>query len=89
MYKRQRNARAYFRPDFRITGKKAGALAMLEAGLNRSAIAFPASGNSLYRETSDGDWDPVPVSGRRVQNGDVYRIGDSGPHFRIAARLTR
>lgn len=84
-----RNARAYFRADFRITGQKTGAIALLEAGRSRSAIAIPTGGYSLYRETSDGDWELVPHAGRRAQNGDVYRVGDQGPHFRIAARLVR
>jgi hypothetical protein len=84
-----RNAKAYFRPDFRITGKKSGAIALLEAGPNRSAFAFPSGGYQLFRETSDGDWEAVPPAGRRVQNGEVYRVGEGGPHIRVTARLAR
>ncbi|MBL8214165.1 MAG: hypothetical protein JNK87_25820 [Bryobacterales bacterium] len=84
-----RNARAYFLPDFRITGKKSGAIAMLEAGPKRSAIAFPAGGQSLFRETADGDWEVVPSTGRRVMGSEVYRVADKGPYFRISARLLR
>ena len=84
-----RHAKAFFHADFRVNAKPKGAVAMLEAGRNRAAIARPQGGNALYRETSDGDWELVPVAGRRANNGDVYRIGDHGPYIRIAARLLR
>jgi hypothetical protein len=84
-----RDARAFFHPDYKISGKTKGALAVLHAGRNRSAIAKPTPGHSLYRETSDGEWEPVSIeTGRRIGNGEVYRIGDHGPHFRISARLS-
>jgi hypothetical protein len=77
---------AFFTRIFAFRAK--GALAVLHAGRNRSAFAKPTSGHSLYRETSDGEWEAVgSESGRRIVNGDVYRVGESGPHFRIAARL--
>jgi hypothetical protein len=84
-----RHARAFFHADFRVNAKSKGAVAMLEAGRNRAALAKPANGNSLYRETSDGDWELVAVLGKRANNGDVFRVGDHGPYIRIAARLMR
>src|SRR5438874_13678584 len=46
---------------YRISGKAKGALAVLHAGRNRSAVAKPTGGHSLYRETSDGEWELVNV----------------------------
>lgn len=40
----------------------------------------------LYRETLDGEWEVVAQDGRRVRPGDIFRIGDNGPYFRIAVR---
>ena len=83
-----RDARAFLHSDFRISGKSKGAVALLVAGRNRAAYAKPTPGQSLFRETSDGDWEAVNEPGRRVANGEVYRVGDRGPHFRIASRLS-
>jgi hypothetical protein len=80
-----RNARAYLHPDYRLSGKAHGALAGLyaERGGNR---VMPGNGFTLFRETVDGDWETVPAQGSRIRAGDVYRVGDKGPYFRIAVR---
>jgi len=80
-----RNARAYLHPDFRLSGNPQGALASLHAERGGTR-AMPGRGNSLFRETLEGDWESVPVPGRRARGGDVYRIGERGPYFRIATR---
>jgi hypothetical protein len=80
-----RDARAFLRPDFRLSGSPQGALASLHAERGGTRVA-PARGVSLHRETLDGDWESVPLEGRRARAGDVYRISDHGPYFRIATR---
>ncbi len=80
-----RNARAYLHPDYRLSGKAHGALAGLyaERGGNR---VMPGNGITLFRETVDGDWETVPAQGGRIRAGDIYRVGDKGPYFRIAVK---
>lgn len=80
-----RDARAFLHPDFRISGRVQGALAALHAQAKGVQVA-PGRGMSLFRETLDGDWEAVPPPGRRGRPGDVYRIGEGGPYFRIASR---
>lgn len=80
-----RNARAFLHPDYRLSGTPQGALASLQAGKAGTHVS-PGRGLSLYRETLDTDWETVPVQGRHARAGDVYRIGERGPYFRIATR---
>jgi hypothetical protein len=80
-----RSARAYLHPDYRLSGKERGALAGLFAERGGARVA-PGAGASLFRETLQGDWAPVPVAGCRCRAGDVYRVGHHGPYFRIVAR---
>jgi hypothetical protein len=84
-----RDAWACLHSDYRISRKNKSAIAMLRAAANRSAVALPVNGNTLFKQGSDGDWEQVPPAGRRVGSGDVFRIGDNGPHFRVTARLVR
>jgi len=80
-----RDARAFLHPDYRLSGKSRGALAgiVAERGGTR---ALPCNGVSLYRENLDGEYEPIPPHGVRCRAGDVFRIGGSGPYFRIATR---
>jgi hypothetical protein len=80
-----RNARAYLQPDFRLSGHPQGALASLHAEKGGTSVQ-PGRGLALFRETLDGEWETLPAQGRRARAGDVYRIGDHGPFFRIATR---
>jgi hypothetical protein len=80
-----RDARAFLHPDFRLSGNPQGAVASLHAERSGTHVN-PGRGMSLYRETLDSDWESVPAAGRRAHAGDVYRIGDRGPYFRIATR---
>jgi hypothetical protein len=77
-----RNARAFLHGDYRLSGKPSGALAALYAEKGGTRV----KGNPLYRETLDGEWEVVAQDGRRVRPGDIFRIGDNGPYFRIAVR---
>ena len=80
-----RHARAYLHGDFRISGKPQGALAALHAEKG-GALVVPGRGSTLFRETLEGNWESVPPGGRRARAGDVYRIADRGPFFRISTR---
>jgi len=80
-----RNAHAFLHPDFRLSGNPQGALASLHAEKGGTQV-IPGRGLALFRETLEADWEGVPVQGRRARGGDVYRIGDRGPYFRIATR---
>ncbi len=79
-----RNARAFLHPDYRLSNKPLGALAALYAETGGTRVIGTSS--PLYRETLDGDWETVIEQGRRTRPGDIFRIGDNGPYFRIAAR---
>ena len=81
-----RDARAFLHGDFRISGRARGALAGLfaEAG---GARVRPGKGLSLFRQDLGAAWEEVSPEGERVRAGEVYRIGDQGPYFRIALRV--
>lgn len=81
-----RDARAFLHGDFRISGRARGALAGLfaEAG---GARVRPGKGLSLFRQDLGAAWEEVSLEGERVRAGEVYRIGDQGPFFRIALRV--
>lgn len=79
-----RNARAYLHADYRLSGRAAGALAGLEAQ-HRATRVHPGKGSSLFRETLDGDWEPVAPEGRPARQGDIFRISERGPFFRITS----
>lgn len=80
-----RDARAYLHADFRLSGNPQGALASLHAEKGGTR-AMPGRGLTLFRETLEADWEGVVPGGRRARAGDVYRIGERGPYFRIATR---
>jgi hypothetical protein len=80
-----RHARAFLHPDFRLSGNPQGAVASLHAERSGTHVN-PGRGMSLYRETLDSDWEIVQPQGRRAHTGDVYRIGERGPFFRVATR---
>ncbi|MFL6244786.1 MAG: hypothetical protein ACJ74H_02085 [Thermoanaerobaculia bacterium] len=80
-----RNARAFLHADFRLSGNAQGAVAALHADKGGARV-LPGRGLTLFRETPGTDWESVPADGRRARGGDVYRIGDRGPYFRIATR---
>jgi len=80
-----RSARAYLHPNFRLTRRAAGALAVLAAERLFTRVC-PQQGLKLSREDYDGSFAPVPDEGEPVRPGEVYRIGESGPFFRLAVR---
>lgn len=83
-----RDARAFLHPDFRLSGKSPGALASLHA--EKSGVRVrPGRSQALHRETLDGDWENVAAQGKKTRAGDVYRVGDNGPYFRISTHRGR
>jgi hypothetical protein len=80
-----RNARAFLHPDFRLTGRAQGSLAGLYAQGTATWVRGQR-GLALYREDAAGDWTQVPTQGEQTRPGEVYRIGDTGPFFRLSAR---
>jgi hypothetical protein len=83
-----RDARAFLHSNYRLSGKPGGALACLLAEGTGTRVG-PGRGTSLSRETLDGGWEAVDAEGRRARGGDVYRVGDGGPFFRISSRTGR
>ncbi len=82
-----RDARACLRDDFRINGQVKGATAILVAGPRRSVIVKTGS-RALYRDIGVDEWEQVPPTGRRTGQGEIYRVGESGPYFRITTRMS-
>ena len=82
-----RDARACLQDNYRITGNRKAAVATLHAGQRRAVFVRPAS-RTLYREVGFGEWEQVPVTGRRAGQGEIYRVGDSGPFFRLSMRAS-
>lgn len=83
-----RSAQAFLHSNYRLSGNSRGALAGLFAEGAGTRVR-PGRGSSLFRETLDGGWEAVEAEGRRARGGDVYRIGDGGPFFRISFRAGR
>lgn len=80
-----RDARAYLHPDYRLSGRAQGALAGLFAERLGTRVA-PQRGLTLAREDFAGVFAPVPETGEPARLGEVYRIGDAGPFFRLSVR---
>jgi hypothetical protein len=80
-----RDARACLHSNFRLNGDPSGAVAVLVA-IPGGTQVNPSDGNNLYRETIEGNWEPIPSEGRRSSGGEVYRVGDAGPFFRVSVR---
>lgn len=80
-----RDARACLHSNFRLNGNPSGAVAVLIA-ISGGTQVKPGAGSSLYRETLEGNWEPVLPEGRRAGGGEVYRVGETGPFFRVTLR---
>jgi hypothetical protein len=82
-----RDARACLQDNYRITGTVRGAVATLHAGQRRIVYVRPGS-RALYREEGLGEWEQIPPNGRRASMGEIYRVGDNGPFFRLSMRAS-
>jgi len=66
-----RDARVFITPDFRISGKSAGAVVRLRADPNQVRIQ-PMPGTTVLRRTADDDWEPLPPEEKAMRFGTVY-----------------
>lgn len=82
-----RDAKAFLHPDFRVSGKSRGALAMLKASKQGVWVA-PVHG-LLYREVDVSDWEELHADGRTARAAIVYRVGEAGPFFRLTSSAPR
>lgn len=67
-----RDARACIGSDFRIGGRKAGALFCLIAGRPRPRIQC-LGGQSILRRTAEDEWEPIGGAEQFVSMGTLYR----------------
>ncbi len=81
-----RDARACLQDNFRVTAKVKGSVAILQAG-KRKAVSVRAGARTLYREVGLNEWETVHQNGRRTGHGETYRVGESGPFFRVSLRV--
>jgi len=81
-----RDARACLQDNFRVTSKVKGSVAILQAG-KRKAVMVRWGSRTLYREVGLNEWEAVAQNGRRTGHGETYRVGESGPYFRISLRV--
>ncbi len=81
-----RDARACLQDNFRVTPKVKGSVAILQAG-KRKAVMVRWGSRTLYREVGLNEWEAVAQNGRRTGHGETYRVGESGPYFRISLRV--
>ena len=81
-----RDARAFLHGDFRISGKSSGALASLQAEAAGTRVR-PGRGMALFRQDFGSKWEELPKEGEMARAGEIYRVGENGPYFRIASRM--
>lgn len=77
-----RHARAYIHPDFRISGRSRGAIARLGARPDRLSIR-PESGNTVYRQNLEGEWEALPTDESAAHFGVIYKDSLGALFFEI------
>ena len=77
-----RDARAYIRQDYRLSGSAKAALACLRASGKRVQIK-PAAGMPLYRLNMDGEWEALPAEETPVHFGVAYKDSMGSLFFEI------
>jgi len=77
-----RDARAYIRQDYRLSGSAKAALACLRACGKRVKLK-PAAGQSLLWLNLDGEWESVPAEESPVHFGVVYKDAMGSLYFEI------
>ncbi|MBI1354240.1 MAG: hypothetical protein GC160_07830 [Acidobacteria bacterium] len=77
-----RDARLYLSSDYRLSGRRVNVLAKLRADRGRVKIE-PAPGQSLWRETIDGDWEELPPEETQARTGVVYRNHEKTLYFEL------
>ena len=82
-----RDERACLQESFRLNGNVKTAVAILQAGPRRAIFVKPAA-RSVFREAGFHEWDQIPATGQRAGQGEIYRVGDSGPYFRLGMKAS-
>jgi len=77
-----RDAHVYVQPDFRLTGKRKGALARLRADRSRIQMREETPG-SLERLAVDGTWELLPERESPVSTGVLFRTVDRSLYFEL------
>jgi hypothetical protein len=77
-----RDARAYIRPDFRLSGAAKSALARLRAD-GMQVYMRPESGNTLYRQGFDGEWEILSAGETPIHFGIVYKDAMGALYFEL------
>ena len=74
-----RNARVHICHDFRLSPNSSNALATLKAH-GKQTLIQPASGNTLWRQNAEGEWEKLPQEESPARIGTVYK-NDLGTMF--------
>jgi hypothetical protein len=77
-----RDARVYVRPDYRLSASPQGALARLRADRAHVRVQ-PLPGASVYRQTADGRWEPMPPDESLARFGLLYRNESGSLYFEV------
>ncbi len=77
-----RDARIYVQSDFRLSGKRKGALARLRADGARLQMREETPG-ALERQAVDGTWEPLADRETPVSTGIVFRTVDRSLYFEL------
>lgn len=77
-----RDANVYVQPDFRLSGKRKGALARLRADRSRIQMREETPG-SLERLAVDGTWELLPERETPVSTGVLFRTVDRSLYFEL------
>jgi hypothetical protein len=76
-----RDARAYVHSNFRISGKREGAVVEVRAA--KRGVLLESLGGALFRTDGGRGWNEIKGPPRRGAMGEPYRIGEKGPYFRL------
>lgn len=82
-----RDAHAFLHSDFRISGKSRGAIGKLSA--TKQGVWITPAANTIFREVQPAEWEEISHDGRMARATVVYRIGESGPFFRLTTSTRR
>lgn len=78
-----RDAHAFMHSDFRVSGSSNGSVGKLTA--RRNGVWVTPTGNAIFREVQPTEWEQISAEGRVARAAVVYRIGETGPFFRLSS----
>jgi len=79
------DATVYISRDFRISGKPPNALVQLRANGSQVRLS-PYNGESVWRQSSDGEWEPIPEEEMAARPGVKYRNEARTIYFELRSR---